>query len=62
MIWTLSLELNELISTGQYDPQQASDLATEYINDPETKKKISEGGFKTFAFTTHLNLLQSIRI
>lgn len=40
--------LDELIATGQYDPQQAADLAQEYVDSPEIQEQISQAGFKTF--------------
>lgn len=42
-------KLKELTATGLYDPQQAADLAKEYIQSPEVKKKTGEAGFHTFA-------------
>jgi len=41
-------KLDELLATNQYDPQQASDLAQEYVKSPEVQSQISNGGYKTF--------------
>ena len=55
-----SKRLDELLATGQYDPQEASDLAQEYIKSPEIQAKISEGGFKTFRTNLGILLLPNI--
>lgn len=41
-------KFKELMSMGQYDPQEAQDLAQEYVKTPEVQAQISKGGFNTF--------------